>query len=111
LSTKLSALLDYEEPEDMPPELSGFTVAGTAADPVILSLTDTPKTITITVDNDTDYDDIEWYYGSTRLETGDTFIVDVDNSPFDEEGMYQLAVVGTKDGVPYFTEIFIKVDE
>jgi hypothetical protein len=113
LSTTLKANLEYEYPEDMPPELSGLGGAtGEADDPVTLSLGTPAVTITLTVDNDTAYDDIEWFYGSTSLGTGETYVVDVTNSPFDEEGTYQIAVVGTTAaGVPYFTEIFIKVDE
>jgi hypothetical protein len=101
--------IEIEDPKDKLPELlvsSGGT--GEVDDPVIVSLSGNP--VTITVVNADDYDDIEWFYGTISLETGDTFVVDVANTPFDEEGTYQLAVEGTADGVSYSTEIFIKVE-
>jgi hypothetical protein len=101
--------IEVEPPEDNPPELSGFSGAGTADDPVIVSL---GSTVTITVVNADNYDVIEWYYGSDLLGTEDSFEVDVGAPPFHEAGTYQLTVIGTTaDGEPYDTGIFIKVVE
>jgi hypothetical protein len=104
----------YENPEDLVPVLvldDGTELA--SGDEVTVSLGNgVPTSVTITVVNYEDYDgDVKWYYGNDDLGTGEIFEVVAGEGLFIVEGKYQLAVVGTKNNVPYSIEIFIVVEE
>jgi hypothetical protein len=98
----------YENPEDMPPKLAlgnGTALNHGAFVPVSMG-----ESVTITVTNADVYDDIEWFCNGDKLGEGEDFLVDTDDPPFDDEGTYQMAVVGTRNNVPYSIEIFIVIE-
>jgi hypothetical protein len=100
----------YENPEDIPPVLAlgdGSSLKHGDFVPV-------DGSVTITVTNANVYDTIKWFCDGVELGEGKDFVVDTDDPPFDEDGTYQLAVigyVGTEKDVPYSTEIFIVIGE
>jgi hypothetical protein len=99
----------YENPEDIPPELKAGTRLLIEGDTVTVSM---GNRVTITVTNAAKYDGgIEWFCGDGYLSSGNTYTVNTASPPFNEEGTYQLAVVGTRDNVPYSIEIFVVVED
>jgi hypothetical protein len=107
--------IDYENPEDYPPELS--ETRGTVTKLVAKGGTITVslgESVTITVTNADIYESIDWLCNGVSVGTKDssTYAIDTADAPFnDEEGTYPLAVTGTKDGTPYSTDIKIIVTE
>jgi hypothetical protein len=98
----------YEHPEDIPPELA--LDDGTPKGDGDFVYVTKGESETITVTNADVYDDIEWIYNRVKLGEGEEFVVDT-APPFDVEGTYQMAVVGTRNNVPYSIEIFIVIEE
>jgi hypothetical protein len=106
----------YEHPKDNPPKVtvtsSTGAVPGTDGsekNPYILSLADdTALALTVTATTGT-YSSVAYFNGSTSLTLTSGNIIDSTVGPFDEHGKYSVTVVGTQDGIPYDTEIFIQV--
>jgi len=94
--------------------------SGTAAAPYLISLADDPSTapigLTITVSNSATFTGgVKYYLGSTVLSAVSSLTINTStaSAPFDAVGgPYQITVegtVGATNGVPYYTEIFVKV--
>jgi hypothetical protein len=116
--------LEYNHPEDNPPEL---VAAGLVDDTITLDSEETPPdSVTITVDNDTDYATFSWYYAAANggvggvVGTASSLLVDTNSTPFNIKGKYQLIVTGfvtatkaaelyTYVGAPFYSELFIEV--
>jgi hypothetical protein len=121
---KTTFIIKYDPVEDYAPtwSVSGATTGvGTEDDPVTLSSTVTSRTITVTNFDDYDgkgaeYDSIEWYCNGEDLTgdatgaVGEQLAISTAKAPFDEEGVYQLIIVGiVGDEKAYEAEIFIEV--
>jgi transcription antitermination factor NusG len=72
---------------------------------------------TITVDNASAYDSIQWFIGTTLLGTtegvsadGTEITIVAGEGAFIDPRMYELTVVGIKGGVPYYTYIYIFIE-
>jgi len=115
--------INYTHPTDTPPTITTSTTSvngvqgiGTAISPYMLSLTDAtnPNNLTITVNNaGTFTGGVKYYLGSTVLSSTSPYTINISAAPFNAVGgPYQIMVegtVGTTNGVPYYTEIFVKV--
>jgi len=67
------------------------------------------NTATITILNDTDFDEIVFYYNDTTTTvSGGSFDIDT-SDPFEVVGLYEITVEGIIDSVPYTTYIYINV--
>jgi len=100
--------------------VNGVAGNGTVATPYLISLADAPATapigLTITVSNSTTFTgSVKYYLGSTVLGSGASLTINTSTAaaPFNATGgPYQITVEGTigaTNGVPYYTEIFVKV--
>jgi hypothetical protein len=110
----------YEHPGNYVPKLRVGTRNLTEGDTIVISLSSGPAVI-IDVDNLLDYDSprVVWFHYDDSLDRFE-FLANNDGltvravspvySLFDKVGIYQLVAIGTKDGVPYSTGIYIWVD-
>jgi hypothetical protein len=102
--------IGYEHhPEDLRPILSNGSVLVKDA---VFRINSPSITITASPPAGITYSNIEWYCNGTDLHiSGDTtYTINVGTSPFDGGGVYHLMVIGTADGIPYSTSIFIRVE-
>jgi hypothetical protein len=69
------------------------------------------NSITVSVENDWDYTEFEWYLegGKIQNETGGSITLNA--SDYEDEGLYHLTAIAYKDGVPYSGTITFAVVE
>ena len=107
IEREADVIIDIEVDIDKPPEVgSEITIS--------LSINGTlyPTHATITVTNADNYDDgsIKWYCNDTApIHTGEEFIIDTANPPFDAVGRHILTIEAQIDSEPYSTYIYIDV--
>jgi hypothetical protein len=103
--------ITYTHPRDLKPTLSN---GGTLAEDTVVTVrvSPPPNSITITASPPAGitYSNIEWYCNTVLLTTGNNLTITAGNAPFNEGNVYQLMVIGTTDGIPYSTWIFISVE-
>ena len=89
-----------------PPDLSG-----TGLNPgYAITVTAGGSAVTLTVDNDTEFDGgINWYHGTTTLSSLATFSLNPAAAPFNVPGIYIVTVVGLKGGAPNAAYIEVTV--
>jgi membrane carboxypeptidase/penicillin-binding protein PbpC len=106
--------IEYEHPKDIAPELQadgvGVTTTKDEAGNTVTVLLSNLGTVTITVTNAEQYDNIEWHYNGSSVKNGDTLAMSSMTVVFNAVGNYPVTVIGEKGGVYYSTLFYIKVE-
>lgn len=105
--------VDYDPANDKGPKLAIDGVPVTQDTEIVIwrDVTDGRENVTLTVTNAGEYNtgNIEWFYGTTLIGTGNELTLDSSNPTYNILGLRVLTVTAEIDGLPYSTRVLFTV--